>query len=402
MCAYLLALDCNAGAVLSQEAERSHALLLVANYDSSVGYAWWLMESYWVTLAWRYRSTHAVLLSYPSVSRLPQAVADAPLEVVEAPFASTNLGAVWEQLRFIRLRRIRVVYFSDQEIFHWRYLLYRMAGVRLVVVHDHTPGVRTRPRPWLRLLKRLVHAIPWCSANVIIGATEFLRDRHIHVACAPPRKCFVVPNGIGGRVSRIPSEDVRDRFGIPKQRKVVVGSGRAHKVKGVSFALRCLRELIRKRSRLDVHFLYCGSGPHLQEFIEEARALDIADHVTFAGNQDLSSFLASCDIAFHPSKAEVGYSLSILEYMQAALPVVVPDNPSVCGATISGRTGLVYKEGDVGAAADSIEQLLDNSERARKMGMAGSELVASEYSLDRAHSALVEVFEAVDPRLRIP
>lgn len=375
-------------------------LLLVANYDSAVGYAWWLMESYWAALARRYESTHSVWLSYPSVSAMPQAVVDAPLKVIEAPFARTDLWAVLEQLRFLRLQRVRVVYFSDQEILHWRYLLYRLVGVRLIVVHDHTPGLRTKPNLWRRFLKRLSHSVPGWSADVIIGATEFLRERHIHVACAPAWKCFVVPNGIGLRVARAPSEDVRLRFGIPRQRKVVVGSGRAHKVKGVSFALRCFRKLVKERFRTDVHFLYCGSGPHLREFIQEARDLGIDEYVTFAGHHDLSSFLASCDIAFHPSEAEVGYSLSILEYMQAGLPVIVPNNPSVCAATLNGRTGLVYREGDVDAATASIEQLLDYPDGARMMGVEGCELVASKYSLDRAHSALLGVFEAVDPGLR--
>src|SRR5690606_37747034 len=112
-----------------------------------------------------------------------------------------------------------------------------------------------------------------------------------------------------------------------------------------------------------------------------------------------SPFLASCDMAFHPSEAEVGYSLSILEYMQAALPVIVPDNPSVCAATVNGRTGLVYREGDVDAASASIEQFLDHPDDARVMGAAGCELVANKYSLGAAHSALLGVFEAVDPKL---
>ena len=97
----------------------------------------------------------------------------------------------------------------------------------------------------------------------------------------------------------------------------------------------------------------------LHELKNLSRELDIEGHVTFAGKrQDVKNILPNCNFAFHPSKAEVGYSLSILEYMQAKLPVVVSDNPSVCGATTHNKTGLIYKDNNLGAACDAIKKLL--------------------------------------------
>jgi glycosyltransferase involved in cell wall biosynthesis len=376
------------------------ALLLVANYDSAVGYAWWLMESYWATLARRYQASHRVLLSYPSISTLPDEISGAPITAVVAPFARTDIRSVWNQLRFLKRHRVRTVYFSDQETSHWRYLAYRFAGVQSIVVHDHTPGLRTTPRGWRKLLKALAQRLPWISADGVIGATEFVTERHISVTCVPRRKCFTVPNGIRQRVNQIPQEDVHRKFRIPADRRVIVATGRAHRIKGVPFALSCMQELLHRRFRTDVHFLYCGDGPHLGEFIKQAQVLRVSEHVTFAGRQDVSTFLSSCDVAFHPSEAEVGYSLSILEYMQAALPVIVPDNPSVCGATVHDKTGLIYSEGDAREAASAIEKLLDDREKAASIGREAQKVVAEQHSLERAQVTLVRVLESIDRNIR--
>ena len=62
-------------------------LLLVANYDSGVGYAWWLMESFWVRLAERYHHYNNVVLAYPIISKLPASIMSAPIIVTELDFS---------------------------------------------------------------------------------------------------------------------------------------------------------------------------------------------------------------------------------------------------------------------------------------------------------------------------
>lgn len=36
--------------------ELASHILLVANWESDVGYAWWLMENFWATIAQYYRA----------------------------------------------------------------------------------------------------------------------------------------------------------------------------------------------------------------------------------------------------------------------------------------------------------------------------------------------------------
>lgn len=147
-----------------------------------------------------------------------------------------------------------------------------------------------------------------------------------------------------------------------------------------------------------MHFLFIGDGPDLQHFRDHAESHDASEYCTFAGRrQDVAAILPGCDFAIHPSLGEVGYSLSILEYMQAGLPVIVPDNPSVCAATEHETTGLVYQEGDAAAAVAAIERLLDDKALRATMGEMAARAVTEKFCLERARVALLNAFREIDP-----
>ena len=372
--------------------------LLVANWDSGVGYAWWLMESFWATLARAYSPSHRVLVAFPSISTLSPEVTSAPLEAVEQDFAARGPAALWRQIRFLRAHRIRVLYLSDRGTVSRRYLAFRLlGGVRLIVTHDHTPGLRTPPSGLKKAAKALLNRVPGLAVDGAIGATEFARERLIHVARMPPERCFAAPNGLPPEGADTTRTDVRDEFGFAPEQKILVMTGRAHRYKNVEFVFEVLARLT-SAEQAGLRFLFLGDGPDLEHFRQRAAALNLAPLCTFAGRRsDVPAILRGCDLAIHPSRGEVGYSLSILESMRAGLPVLVPDNPSVCAATRDGETGLVYREGDPDDALRALRRLLRDPAATRRIGEAARNEVITRYRLEDTHRALLAAFQAIDP-----
>ena len=126
-----------------------------------------------------------------------------------------------------------------------------------------------------------------------------------------------------------------------------------------------------------------------------AVSLGIASNVTFAGNvQSPASFYESCHVGLHPSSAEVGYSLAILEYMRAGLPVVVPNNLSVCRATTDGVDGLVYSEDDEEDAANKVALILGNEDLRRSMAVRARKRVTVDFRLESTHAQLLAAVDA--------
>lgn len=369
-------------------------LLMTANWDSNVGYAWWLMESFWIVLAEQYGKQFAPLLAYPSISKIPSAIAQSEINVSICDFSRFDLSVLFAQLRYLHRHKVKVIYLSDKPSWHWIYFLYRVVGVKRIVVHDHTPGLRKIPSGLKKIAKRIINSLPLVTADACIGATRFLQKRYVEVACVSAKKCFVAPNGIPLR--HVDPANIHDAFSVPAERSVIVTAARAHHYKGVKFALEALATLAKERPDLDWHYIFMGDGPHLHDFIAIAAQLDISDRVSFPGRVDgVLGYFASACFAFHPSSGEVGYSLSILEYMWAGLPVVVPDNPSVCGATKENKTGLIYAEANVEAAVAALAQLLDNPEATQQMGLTAKRCVEEEFSIAVTHHQLIQIFDKV-------
>lgn len=373
-------------------------LLLVANWDSDVGYAWWLMESYWAVLAEDYQAQMNAILAYPSISKLPDVIEKAPVTPMVVDFSRFSPALLWTQLRFLRRHRVKAVYLSDRAPRHWIYPLYRLVGVRHILVHDHTPGLRTPPKGIKRAIKALMNRIPAYTADVCIGATAYIRERFVQVGCVPGHKCFAADNGIPLELP--PPRDTHELFGIPRDKKIIVTAARANRYKGALFALEALAQLKLDQEAVDWHYLYLGDGPDRDLLISTAREMGLEKEVSFPGRvSGITALLPQAALAFHPSKGEVGYSLSILEYMLCGLPVIVPDNPSVCGATDNGQTGTIYKEGDVQAAATALANLLHNDETRQRMGGQARKIVETRYSLTQTHRKLLDTFHRMVPKV---
>ncbi|KZZ09849.1 hypothetical protein A3750_08485 [Oleiphilus sp. HI0079] len=368
-------------------------ILLVANWDSNVGFAWWLMESFWRAISQKYEPSFQSYLAYPSISTVPQAIETAPIECHTINFTLSSPSSLFRQLSFIRQHHIKTMYFSDQKVTHWRYAVFKLFGVKHIIVHDHTPGERSKSSGLKGFAKSIVNN-SILSATALFATSDYVKTRLIETYRAAPSKCYSIPNGIPYyEVSR--DRSVLGQFDISHDSTVIIGTGRANKFKGIDFALECMAQLIKQNPDTKLVYLYCGDGPDLKHFKHKAKHLGIGGYVRFPGRvSNLDDTCAAADIAFHPSQGEVGYSLSILEYMRARLPVVVPDNPSVCGATSDAETGLVYERNRIDSAVSALLRLATDSKLRKRLGANAHKSIKANYNLDTSHERLINAFEA--------
>lgn len=377
--------------------ESGNNIMLVANWESGVGYAWWLMENFWVCIDEHFSSKGATsYLAYPSITTLPEAIESSSIVTLELDFQNRSLHNLLRMRRTLKQHDIRYMYFSDVAGFGWFNLWLRFCGVSKIVVHDHTPGTRTRPSALKALYKSARNLLPWYNCDHLIATTEFVKQRIHNTSRTPLTRISVAPNGIVPiDLATADRAYCRQQFGIADDRKLIITTGRANAYKGIDFFIRCAHHLVHERGHKDLHFLFCGDGPDLQAFRKLSSELDIDDCFTFAGNrQDVRQLLPGCDIAMHCAQGEVGYSLSILEYMSAGLPTLVPDRESTRQATTHDVTGLLYQPGDIEAASDAIERCLDD-DTARRLGERAAASVRDEFNLTRTNEHLVAALDKV-------
>jgi glycosyltransferase involved in cell wall biosynthesis len=366
-------------------------ILLIANFESNVGYAWWLMETFWAEIARFSRSQgRQCFLIYPKITRIPATVGDAPITVLEHDFADRSGSALRTLRDLIQNKGITSVYLTDGAYVDRLYARLRRWGVRRIVLHDHSPGELPPISPARKVFKQLIHALSVFSCDHYIGVSRFVHDRFITRGRVPHWKCSYVLNGINPITIRPEwKEYTRQQFGFPDAARIIVSTGRASLYKGIDFIIRCANHLIHEVGMSDVYFLHCGDGPDKELFSKMIADSGLEKHFILAGKRDdLTPILQSCHIALHASHGEA-FSLSILEYLSAGLATLAP---RMCGngeAIEDGITGYLYPPEDLQAVAALIEMLLKDDSKRRLLGEAARRRVAERFTIDRMKAEFV-------------
>lgn len=357
------------------------ALLMVANYEPGVGFAWWLMEHFWVMSSEIARDNGwDAILAYPEAGRIPRSILRAPIFVQYLPVPGRSLGEFLKFLVAVRRLRISAVYFTDRPFTSSWYLILRLLGVRKILVHDHSPGDRPPVRGIKGAVKALWRRMPLLSADYMIAVSPLVAERAVANARIPRHRLRVVQNGIAPKEHTGRNQELLQDLGIPSDANVCITVARAHAYKRIDHVVEIARRLLMSTQSKPTYFLHCGDGPDLSRLKELVSAANLQDYFKFLGvRNDVHELLCSADVAVHPSAGEA-FSLAILEYMRAGLPLLVPDIPSVCQAIENGVDGLIYADGDFDEAAELLRDLLEHPSMKMSIGAAARDKVYSRYS----------------------
>jgi L-malate glycosyltransferase len=290
--------------------------------------------------------------------------------------------------------------------------------VEIVHAHQYTPFFYTATaRPLLRQRihimftehgrpdavswkRRLVNQIVLArQADEINGVCQFSADSLAHVDGFVRKPIEVIRNGVDlPRYAHGSRHDVRQRLGLDANRRYVVCIARLHPVKDHAMLLRAFARVAVALP--DVDLLLAGEGPLRAALVAQSQALGIAARVRFLGvRDDVPDILQAADVFALTSITEAA-SLTLLEAMASALPVVVTEvggNPEIVK---HGMHGFLVPRGDDATASLALLRLLEDPARAHAMGEAGRRSVREQYRLNQTVETYYERYTAAAARLR--
>jgi glycosyltransferase involved in cell wall biosynthesis len=164
--------------------------------------------------------------------------------------------------------------------------------------------------------------------------------------------------------------------------------GRLEKQKGVDV-------LLDGFARLDpaAQLWIVGDGSLRGELEEKARTLGVLDRVRFEGAvADASPFYWGAD-AFSIASRWEGLPLALLEAQAAGLPVVAAAAGGVAEAIREGTTGCLVPREDPKALAHAMQQVMNDSGLARRLGYEAARQAREEWSWERMVSAYEVLYE---------
>lgn len=192
---------------------------------------------------------------------------------------------------------------------------------------------------------------------------------------------------------------LRKRLGIPREARVVVGSGTTDWRKGPELFVQLATEVRRRRSE-PVHFVWVGGdseGPNWERIhtdIERSHA----DHVHFVGSKaDPIPWFSLADV-FALTSHEDPFPLVCQEHALMEHPVVTYRNGGIVelleAAGPEAATGVVPHL-DVGAMADAVLRFLDSEELSRSAGRQLRGRVLAGHDRSDSAARLFEALEAI-------
>ena len=181
--------------------------------------------------------------------------------------------------------------------------------------------------------------------------------------------------------------------------------GRHEEKKGIPTLIRAFASVAKHHP--NVSLLQVGSGTLTQSFISLAESLGIRDRVKFLGAQPHSKVVelmrAARLFALPSQTAASGDSeaLGIVfnEASACGIPIAATLHGGIPEAVLDGDTGLLAPEKDHRALAERINQLLSDTELAKKMGRRGREYVCETFNIHKQTLKLENLYDSLIEKL---
>jgi glycosyltransferase involved in cell wall biosynthesis len=245
-----------------------------------------------------------------------------------------------------------------------------------------------RSLAFFRLLSRSVDGVIAPSRELEAKSRLILRDDQLST---------YIPNGVDVDLftpGDVDQEALRG-LGVDRTAKVVLAVRRHDPKCGLDLLMRAVPAVASAHP--EVRICLIGDGPETSTLKNLAADLGVEGWVRFVGyvqHDRLPPFYRSASLSVLPSVYEA-VSLSGLESLACATPVVGTSVGGIPEFVKHGQTGLLVEPGSPAGLADAINDLLDRPDLRGTMGIEGRRVVMADFSWDRVASDTLDFYRQV-------
>ena len=331
------------------------------------------------------------------------------------PESSTYIGQFIEHITSLilgSLLTLWILFRHGFSIFHacnpmdilWIIILpYKLIGKKFIFdQHDLTPELHVSlgsgsNKDLIYKILVLLENYSYKFADAVIATNNSYKNIAITKGGKKSEQVFVVRNGPDLNKFKIgPGKE-----GLISERDILVGYlGNMNPQDGVEYLLNAANDIITKRLRKDIKFVFIGGGTSQPLLVKRSKKMGLKESVTFTGripDDEMLEVLNTCDICVQPDPLNPLNDKStmnkIMEYMALKKPVIAFDLKET---RVSGGDIAIYvKPNDYIELADKIEYLADNKDLRIKLGKLGKERVEKKLAWNYSIPNLIAAYEYV-------
>ncbi len=247
--------------------------------------------------------------------------------------------------------------------------------------------------------QKYISSVEWWlgyESRKIIVNSQYMKNEIRNVFQIPEEKIRVIPNGVNlNKFDGFEHNLAFRRKYAADNEKIVFFVGRIVNEKGVKVLIDSVPKILNYYN--DVKFIIAGKGPEMEELKEKAHNMNISNRIYFTGyikDEDLCNLYKCADIAVFPSLYEP-FGIVALEGMIANVPVVISDTGGLDEIVNHGVDGMKSYTGNSNSLADSILDILFNTEKAKKIVENAKKKVNSLYNWENIYRQILNVYKEV-------
>jgi glycosyltransferase involved in cell wall biosynthesis len=235
-------------------------------------------------------------------------------------------------------------------------------------------------------LERL--AARWCDR--VVTVSEFHRNWGLELGICGPHNLVSIPNGIADinhSVDRV--TEIRRQLGARHDDLLVLSPTRLASDKGLKYLIEAAALL---PAGMRVRIAIAGEGPARQQLEQLSKRLDVTNIVLFTGfRRDVDDLLAACDVVVLPTLRE-GLSISLLEAMAAAKPIVTTTIGSQMEVASHTDMALLVPPANAKALSDAILHLSRDQKMMARLGANGRATYERFYTQSRMVDSYMQLY----------
>jgi glycosyltransferase involved in cell wall biosynthesis len=292
--------------------------------------------------------------------------------------------------RLLRRQHVDLLHTHQYTPFFYA-LLARLLGRRVPVLFtEHGRHFPDYPRRKRILANRLLLG----RRDRVVGVGQAVRQALIANEGLRPDRIRVIYNGVPHANGAGPTSDrqtVRREIGCQADDFLLIQVARLDYLKDHCTAIRTLERVVARRP--EARLVLVGEGPERGTIEAEVRQRRLEDHVRFLGlRRDVARLLAAADVFLLTSISE-GIPLTIIEAMNAGLPVVATQVGGVGEIIEDGVTGLLAPAGVDAALAAQVLRLREDGALYQRLRQRGREHAQERFSEARMHAEYTRLYE---------
>lgn len=318
------------------------------------------------------------------------------ISIPRDPALTADWSAFWQLYRLLRLHPFDVVHTHTSVSGFIGRLAAWLSGVPIIMRTAHGWPVTEYSKWTEKLFYTTLEYLASLITTRMICVSNATASQGRRFKIADVRKMEVICNGIDPQpfihLSTSRTFAWRRTFSISDDTIVIGNTARLAQQKGCVFliqALPLLEEMLPERKFI---LMLAGDGPQKEQLRKLCLSLEVTDKVWFLGfRRDIPDLLSAIDIFVSPSLWE-GLSISLLEAMAAAKPIVTTSILPNAELIEHEVTGLLVPPKSPEQIAQAIARFVQEPVLARRCGAAARQRVLEHYTIERMFEGMWNLY----------